>query len=81
MKDILELLAGLAGAGQVELALLTLLIIALSFQRTVSALREVVADEQTPFRKLVQYLLPLVALVFATAILLVVAVAVYRLLR
>ena len=78
MKYIVELLAG---AGQVELALLTLLILVLAFQPTVRALREAVADEQIPLRKLVQYLLPLVALVFTTAIVLAVAVAAYGLLR
>ena len=81
MKENLELLAGLSGLGQVELALLMLLILVPAFQRTVRVLREIVADEQTPLRKLVRYLIPLVALVFVTAIMLAVAVAVYGLLR
>ena len=79
MKDIVESLAGLAGAGQVELALLTLLILALVFRPTVRVLLEVIAHEQTPLRKLVRA--PLIALVFTTAIILAVAVAMYGLLR
>ena len=81
MKENLELLAGLSGLGQVELALLMLLILVPAFQRTVRVLREIVADEQTPLRKLVRYLILPVALVFATAIMLAVVVAVYGLLR
>ena len=81
MKDIVESLAGLGGLGQVELALITLVILVPAFRQTVRVLQEVVADEQLPLRRLVRCLILPVAIVFALAIMLAVAIAIYGLLR
>ena len=81
MKDIVESLAGLGGLGQVELALITLVILVPAFRWTVRVLQGVVADEQMPLRIWVRCLILVVAIVFAIAIMLAVVVAMYGLVR